>query len=670
MTAEFLALMSWNPEVRVLSFPQDHPVLGWTPCLVRDCGKSVSQRGGLCIPCAQRHAASGVPLEEFTAQTKGYGPATGVGNCGVAGCARPWVTSGAALCQAHAGRRRTLGLTLPEFLAHPNVVGLPSAGPCRVAACPRARDVRLYCVGHYKRWKAAASSDPDLDEQLWRATTSAIAENQVVSLRGLRARVVTEVLYGVQQRAVGGTKLTASALRTFCDLLRRRQVTSMAELPTDGISPRHFWMRNTMLKEINRLTLTPESQRHHDVWDATAFGHNGTIKFTGISQPWLREAVKRWAFEDLPRRRGDGVRSAVQCNVNSAALLSDSLRLQRDDRGELPWALGRTDITAFCNRMAYLQAEGTVTYATRRKICGQVKKLLDWTRTSGLTRRGQLLQRLPGDFALTRSDIPARPDDDTVASRDLPAEILRQLCQALPTLEAASVREIRIAVELMIDTGRRPDEVCQLPWDCLTRDDDGKPVLIYDNFKSQRFGRRLPIPEATATLITEQKTRVQQRFPDTALSKLKLLPTPLANPHGTKSINDEAVSERHRSWVNRLPDLRLADGTVFDKAKIVPYAYRHTYAQRHADAGVPVDVLRDLMNHKLLDTSQKYYRVGEQRRREAVDRVAVMQFDRHGDRIWRTAKALLDSEHVRRAVGEVAVPLRRVHRTQQRRRRR
>jgi hypothetical protein len=33
-----------------------------------------------------------------------------------------------------------------------------------------------------------------------------------------------------------------------------------------------------------------------------------------------------------------------------------------------------------------------------------------------------------------------------------------------------------------------------------------------------------------------------------------------------------------------------------------------------------------------------------------------VQFDRHGNRIWHQAKALLDSEHARRAVGEVAVP--------------
>ncbi len=33
-----------------------------------------------------------------------------------------------------------------------------------------------------------------------------------------------------------------------------------------------------------------------------------------------------------------------------------------------------------------------------------------------------------------------------------------------------------------------------------------------------------------------------------------------------------------------------------------------------------------------------------------------MQFDRHGNRIWRDTRALLDSEHARYAVGAVAVP--------------
>lgn len=71
---------------------------------------------------------------------------------------------------------------------------------------------------------------------------------------------------------------------------------------------------------------------------------------------------------------------------------------------------------------------------------------------------------------------------------------------------------------------------------------------------------------------------------------------------------------------------------------------------------MPVDVLRELMNHKVLDSTKTYYRIGESRRREAIDRMVALQFDRHGNRVWRDAKALLDSEHARRAVGEVVVP--------------
>ena len=52
-----------------------------------------------------------------------------------------------------------------------------------------------------------------------------------------------------------------------------------------------------------------------------------------------------------------------------------------------------------------------------------------------------------------------------------------------------------------------------------------------------------------------------------------------------------------------MPALTLAAGTEFDKGKIVPYSYRHTYAQRHADAGIAPDVLRDLMNHRNINAT-------------------------------------------------------------------
>ena len=81
-----------------------------------------------------------------------------------------------------------------------------------------------------------------------------------------------------------------------------------------------------------------------------------------------------------------------------------------------------------------------------------------------------------------------------------------------------------------IDTGRRPTEICKLPWDCVEQDRDGKYALIYTDFKNNRAGRRLAISDATAALIVEHKQLVRQRFPDTALADLVLLPRVYRNP--------------------------------------------------------------------------------------------------------------------------------------------
>ena len=45
-----------------------------------------------------------------------------------------------------------------------------------------------------------------------------------------------------------------------------------------------------------------------------------------------------------------------------------------------------------------------------------------------------------------------------------------------------------------MDTGRRPGEIVNLPLDCLERDADGGPVLIWDNYKAGRYGRRFTPP--------------------------------------------------------------------------------------------------------------------------------------------------------------------------------
>jgi integrase len=476
-----------------------------------------------------------------------------------------------------------------------------------------------------------------------------------VNLRGLAPLAVVEVLYGLQQRARAGCTSYCRTLRSLAAELRQVQAPSLASLPAQAEKGR-AGLLNSLVMHAGRALADPRSEIARDRWDLAVLGHHGWLDFTRVSQWWLRESVKARASHDLPKRRGKQAGARLHEITGAIIRLSETLRAGREDHGEDPAALGRADIEAFLHRLAFLASGGQLSHYCRVKTCQDAGRVLKGIRSLGLTRPGSPAAGLPDDFTLIAGDVPAKADPGE-PGRDVPAEIMRQLCGRLGELEEViSCREIRVAVELMIDTGRRPAEVCALDWDCLDRDADGTPVLVYDNSKANRQRRRLPVSEHTATLVTGQKAAVRERFPGTPPARLRLLPSRRLNPDGTRPVTEDNLTGRHRIWVNSMGPLLRGDGTEYGKSLISPYSYRHSYAQRHADAGTGIDVLRELMDHESMDTTKRYYRVGEARRRDAVDKVTAMQFDRHGNRIWRDALALLDSEHARYAVGSVSVP--------------
>lgn len=653
----FLIEAGWDAARLVLCPPPEHALLGRPVCRVEGCSTTAPARGRTCASCRRRLGEREFSEDDIDVLPARTDPAKGPGGCVVAGCAREWVSSRQGLCRAHLEQAHTLGIPAAEFCTHPTARPLPACGPCEVAGCVRQRRHRdgCYCEAHQLRLRGAYRADPDLDEQQWRLTEAPVGRGGQVSFRGLAPVVVTEMLAGLQQRSrLDGVKTKEADLRLWCNQLRRQQVATLSDylMPADPDGTFRS-LCNSVTAHARRALATPETEITNDEWDLVVFGHTGTLSFTNITQRWLREVAKRWAADDLPKRRSttSKVGLAVRHHLGCVARLSESLRM-RPDRGEIPAALDRRDMEAFLNRLAYLQTAGQISLDARIRACREVRKVLTTARAMGLTRPGGPAGGLGEDFAISTADVPDKPESPE-PGRDLPPEIMRQLCAQLDDLASPVMRT---AIELAIDTGRRPEELCTLGVDCLARDNDGLPVLVYDNHKANRLGRRLPISETTAQAITNQREQVRARWPHTPLAELKLLPTDRRNPHGAKAITAFSLAFHHRTWVRGMPVLRTTDSAEFDKAKIVLYAYRHTYAQRHADAGVGIDVLRELMDHRKLDATKAYYRVGENRRREAVDRVAALQFDRHGNRIWRTAQQLLDSEHTRRAIGEVAVP--------------
>ncbi|MFE3113577.1 hypothetical protein ACFXKJ_36190 [Kitasatospora indigofera] len=96
------------------------------------------------------------------------------------------------------------------------------------------------------------------------------------------------------------------------------------------------------------------------------------------------------------------------------------------------------------------------------------------------------------------------------------------------------------------------------------------------------------------------------------------------------------LNDTLRAWIDTIPEIH-AEGTdansnplPFDRTLIYAYAFRHSYAQRHADAGTPVDVLCELMDHKSVRTTQRYYTVSLQRKREAVAKLSAHIVDQTG----------------------------------------
>lgn len=667
----FLKLMQWDPTVGRLIFPKDHVQLGGVACRVEGCHKTsfkFAMAHGLCDTCDFHWQAAGVPVEEFLATARRTWRYVGKDACCVLDCPRPCKSAKEPFCYAHLHQHRVSGLSIKEFVRRPGVVALPSFGICEVLACDREKDYERtpYCMAHRNRLSVETRSGLLADEETWRRTTSPVTITGEINLRGLPELLVTEIIFGLQERTRSGAKTKDHSFRPLCETARRQQAGSLTEIELTGLTRLQCQLVATFTTSINRLGATPETERLKDIWDLVVFGMGGHLRLTDISQSWLREAAKAWAVEELPQHRGKRAHTTVQSGIRSLAKFSESLRLQRDDDGRELRRLDRSDVIAFLNRLAYLQQEGILSADGRYKLVTKFRQVLRRMRSLGLNGRGRPLDGLPSEVVLRDEDIPDEAEDSE-AGKDLPQEVMRQLCSHLDALDAIPPPHIRIAVELIIDTGRRPQEISFLPWNCLDADEDGQPVLVYDNHKSHRHHRRLPVAAATAALITRQQEVVRRRFSNTPTKDLALLPTQMRNPHGTKSISEDLIGQWHRTWVNGLPDLyinvivetegrRASQQIAFDKARVFLYAYRHSYAQRHADAGVAPDVLKELMDHRQLSTTQGYYRVGQQRRREAVERVTAMQFDRQGNRIWRQAQLVLDSEHARRAVGEVAVP--------------
>jgi integrase len=675
----------WDAEHWFFDGDPDNPRTQASLCAVQRC-RTKTDGAPLCSFCAKKWSHSGTDLDVFAAEhdpcrTKRHPAHAGV-LCQVSrdgvGCARPNHCRG--LCRTHYSvwqqvNYRNKDRALSDWLARIPRPLPPDDRVCLVPRCETHADLSDgLCSYHHDQHGKSARSTPVAE---WAATAAPYLTAGQFSLAVLKPLVRIELLFALQQRDAAGGAIGPKYLRRIVRAVVDRDhlvgVTREELAPADG--------RNTDLDSFRRdivyrlragyeqMTGIEPTQRL--VWDYRSLDIRGTVTtqsrrthagvadFTVISQHWLR---------DLTMERCRSYTTSRKINELLVAAEVASLALQAtNDGGHRLTTLGPVHLEAITNGFrSWAHPDGRPRSNTRRYIgLEAVFSLIDFGRRIGLMEGvTNAFLRDPSAHYLNLD----RPAPDEVG-KAIPEPVIKQLDAHLPSLrcmadypdwnEDQRQQMIQTIYVVMRDSGRRPREVCSLHAECLEFDKDGA-LLIWDNHKAGRTRRRLPITAQTADAITVwQQARQELRsgdrrddylFPAGAAERID----PYFRPAG--------LSRSLRAWVASIPEI-MSDAVdakgrrmPFDRALIHPYAFRHSYAQRHADAGVPIDVLRDLMDHRQISTTQTYYRVTLKRKREAVQTLRLLVADRHGMATPTTSNTAYEMRSVAAPFGNCVEP--------------
>ncbi len=650
----------FDPERWLFTGDPDNPMTTTCRCRTLACPTVVNSRS-FCGRCREALAGSGLDEDEFA---RTYQPTlvvqrlTGepcvVVRDGVR-CKRRSISHRSGLCQAHTSRwinsRDRLGVTLEEWcsgVARP----LPAMPECVVAGCHNdARRTEAVCRGHFLAWQAEQRRGGPVEPAgVWAPRQRPLLAAHQFSLDDLAPLPRIELLYALQQRDRQGHRLSPQAVRGLVGAWG--DLDALVTTPTHELIARAGrsagyrtyagWVGRILGLKLEAFNGIVHTER--DVWDCLALDleiprpgvrpNQSVLDFTPITQRWLREATKAWVAIVRPETWH------VQRTIQAATLTSWALE-GRPGGGHDETALRFADLDAvFRSINAAVTGDGRLYDARyRRGLWASFHAVID------LGRATDILDGLPGVFSRHASHSIGHTDpNEGHIGKAVPETVIAQLDAHLDLLgvdgnygriwsPADTNALFATAYQVLRDTGRRPGEVVSLRTECLERDGDDW-ALVYDNHKKRRLRRRLPITAATARII--QAWQVRRGGIDLPQCAEGWLFPAARESSGAGHLTTIRLSQALRAWVDAIPELMSdvpgPDGQpqAFDRLAVYAYAFRHSYAQRHADAGVPVEILKELMDHRTMTVTQGYYTVSLRRKREAIKIMNRYVTDRAG----------------------------------------
>jgi len=682
----------WQPEHWLFVGDVDNPTTRVYACSVVGCTLTSDTRDGPCTSCRKILRESNNDHEAAAAAVAARrAPPVQVGkpkqDClverGGDRCQRAMFASG--LCETHQVHWRLTysprGMTIEEFLTSGIPNPLARIGACDVVACGRERSNKqtLLCPAHRANYRSLVAKTPDgtlrLGEADFASRVAPILPRGAFSLIPLPERLRLEYLVAIQADERAGYLIDPILIRrlipdilaaglSFTDdgFLERAVTLAQAKMTARAA----FIRRAVATLRHLRARFSGVDPTAGDVWDSYLIGlrtdqqvkgrasaHNADkfiarrrpLDFRPIRQAWLRELVKAWA------RENDPTTIEVTAAIKGFTVVSDVLSSRSG--GDDPTTASARDIQRFVDRLHTLEREDGEQYSKGHvsNLLTSVRRILHYLHDSP---HADELQRkfviTPEHRILGRAASKAEEP-----GRALPNRVVETLHRSIPSLPIGKAQTgsfvtaetLRLmhqtALRLLFDTGRRPNEICSLKAGCITAHPSGSDpngveyTLTYDNHKGKRYGRVLPIGVDTAEAVLAWEDHLTTLELPQRFTKW-LFPSPSAGradakSHLTTSGLQRALDRLVQSVVQLESDIpdRENGGYVLFTGQIIPYSFRHSYTQRHADAGVAQDTLQDLMDHLSPNTTAGYYRVSAKRKREAVARLSAATVNNRGE---------------------------------------
>jgi integrase len=596
-----------RPEFRscVLVFDPADPVFGGDACLVGQCGRT-ARAVGMCNGHHQRWVHAGRPdVAAFAVSQAGAGPWFGqapLRGCQVRGCgfgsARP------QMCTRHLRAWQRAGEPEPGawLAAVPPVIPSPGQAACKISYCQLwAHPGACLCYSHYRRWKGLGR--PGLEDFI-AGYDQPRDRREYADLSGLPDRLRLEVQYALQcRRDELMIKTRSTTIRSVISwlaasgcvsLLERSEQDWRATCPPEAARSQHPVA--LLIYAHRKITALAEgegwdSEYPRDAWHLRRLGidsAHATLQFGPISQPWLRDLVKRWT-----RWRLTTGLSAAACYRGVRALTRLSAFLAGADVTQAS-QISRDVLERYLASLAAAMAGKK----EHRDHIGQVGTFLREV------RRHQWDTSLPAPAMIFPEDYPRQ---GRLLPRALAGHVMAQVEDPV-NLGRWDSPAYRLITLILIRCGLRITDATAIPADCTIRDSDSAPYLRYYNRKMKREAL-VPIDDELEALIAGQRERNRQRWP---AGTPVLFPRATTNIDGTRPIGSSTYREALYRWLEQC-DIRDEHG---EPVRLTPHQWRHTLGTVLVNRDVPQHIVQKILDHDSPLMTAHYARLSDKTVRE------------------------------------------------------